>query len=80
MKSPVSYMLMTFFKLPFLIKGNKAAMTLFTPTTLVFKCSLKSFLFGYQPGENHICGKSAGTNISTIPFGVMCIMPALLMR
>lgn len=51
--SDLAYMLMTFFRFPFLIKGNKAAMTLFTPTTLVFKCSVKSFLFGHQSGEDH---------------------------
>lgn len=49
----LAYMLMTFFRFPFLTKGNKVAMTLFTPTTLVFKVSLKSFLFGHQSGEDH---------------------------
>lgn len=50
-------MLMTFFKLPFLTKGNKAAMTLFTPTTLVFKVSLKSFLLGHQSVEDPARGE-----------------------
>lgn len=53
-------MLMTFFKWPFLTKGNKAAMTLFTPITLVFKVSPKSFLFGHQLVVNPVCGNLLG--------------------
>lgn len=64
-------MLMTFFRCPFLIKGNNAAMILFTPMTLVFRCSLKSCLFGRESDKDQACGKSQGTDMSTIPFGVM---------
>lgn len=73
-------MLMTFFELLFLTKGNKAAIILFTPMTLVFKCSPKSFLFGDQSGKDYACGETEDTDISTIPFGVVFMIPALLIR
>lgn len=73
-------MLMTFFELPFLIRGNKAIMTLFAPTTLVFRCSLNSVLSGHQSGEDLACGRYQGTDISVTPFGVLFMIAALLMR
>lgn len=76
----LSHMLMTFFNLLFLTKGSSATVTLWTPTTLVFKVSLKSFLFVYQQDKNLARGKIQGTDMSTIPFGVVFMMPALLIR